>query len=400
MIKTIPRRRIYFAPGAMGLVARGAGAGGRRKLEGLIAGRGFKNPLATVSGRAGLRLLLETSGMPPGREVLVPAYTFGMVYPAIAASGFVPVAVDIAPETFQISPEAARRALTVKTGAVLATHIFGEPCDILELEKLARASGLALIEDCAQAFGATLNGRPAGTFGDAGFISLDKSKPLQGIQGGVIFGNDAEWLGRARERAESAGPPESASRLKFAAAAVEDFAVGSPAWRAAMLLFGYEGARRAIVSAYRRKEGAKTAPEEARAAGSPLMPDLFAELAAMNMEGLDARLARRRKIRDIYREVIGGTLKFQRTAPGAEGSCHMAVALADGDIGKLRLRLALRGVDVAAGDEIADDCLKAPGSNVAAVFSRAITLPMSDRISETDALRAARAVKETASRAD
>jgi dTDP-4-amino-4,6-dideoxygalactose transaminase len=378
----------------MGLAARGGGAGGRRKLEALIAERGLKNPLATVSGRAGLRLLLETSGMAPGSEVLVPAYTFGMVYPAIAASGFVPVAVDIDPETFQMSPEAARMALTARTGAILATHLFGEPCDILGLEKVARGSGLLLIEDCAQAFGATLNGKPTGTFGDAGFISLDKSKPLQGIQGGVIFGNDAGWLGRARERAETAGPPERASRLKFAAAAAEDFAVGSPAWRAVMLLFGYEGTRRAIVSMYRRKEGAKTTPEEAAGPGSPLLPELFAELAAMNIVGLDARLARRRKIGDIYREGLDGTLKFQRTAPGAEGSSHMVVALTDGDIGRLRLRLALRGVDIAAGDEIADDCMNVPGSNVASVFSRALTLPMSDRISESDALRVARVVKK------
>jgi len=404
VLKTIPRRRQYFAPGSVSTAFKGlrtgAGAAETEALEGSLAAvLGLQNPVAVASGRVGLRLLLETSGLDRGAEILVPGYTFGLVYPAIRASGFEPVAVDIDARTFQMDAGAAGAAVTPRTGAVLATHIFGEPCDMDGLGALARSRGLLLIEDCAQAMGARRRGVAVGTIGAAGFGSFDISKPLQGIRGGVVFSRDAAWMERVRRRVAEAGLPPRGPAGDLLRGAAECALVRSPLWRVPMLLFGLPATQKLLVSAYRRGESSPGAAGMAEEVGEAGLPRALAGIVRKNLDTLGARLERRRALRTLYHETLrGAPVAFQETDPADEGTAHMVVARVSDDVFRLRRHMALRGMDLAAGAEVADDCLRRKGSAVEKVFNEAVSLPIYCKMSEADVRRVSRNLTEALKR--
>ncbi len=359
---TIPRRKSYFAAGSIFRLAGSiAGAAPRgeavAKFESALKKTlRLPNPCAVSSGRLALRLILETSGLEPGREILMPAYTFGLLYPAVRASGFVPVAVDIDPATFQIDPLKTGEAITERTGAVLATHLFGEPCDVDAFRELCNSRGLLMIEDCAQAPGARSRGWRTGTVGDAAFMSLDVSKTLNGIRGGVVITRDDEWAARLRARVEHEmiGVPDTGYAVMKALA--EHVLIQSPAWRVVMIATGSERIQKALMSVYRHGETGPGAA--AQTTGLRVLPldGALAGLALMNLATLDERHARRREIRALYMELLSDVLEFQKIDSRDEGAVHMVVARSPVDVGRLKARLAVAGIDIGTGNEIADVC--------------------------------------------
>ncbi|WP_083957901.1 DegT/DnrJ/EryC1/StrS family aminotransferase [Herbidospora mongoliensis] len=146
--------------------------------------------VATTSCTQALQLALRAAGIGAGDEVVVPAATFAATAFAVAAVGAVPVIVDVEPDTRCISVAAVETALTPRTRAVIPVHLHGHMADMPALCALAARHGLTVIEDCAQAAGATLHGRPAGTFGDFGCFSLWVGKVIGGLDdGGLILTN-------------------------------------------------------------------------------------------------------------------------------------------------------------------------------------------------------------------
>jgi dTDP-4-amino-4,6-dideoxygalactose transaminase len=395
-LRTIPRRRSYFAPETFSalIALRKSGNAQSHELETAISQTlALRNPIVVASGRIGLRLLLETSRLERGSEILIPGYTFGLLFPAIRASGFVPVPVDIDPDSFLMDPTKAEAAVTSRTGALIATHLFGEPCDIVRLDEIARRRGLLMIEDCAQALGARSRGVSVGVTGDAGFASFDISKPLQGIRGGVVFSSDAAWMDRVRERVQASGPPARNPLPEIATGYLGHALVQSFLWRAPMILFSFDATQKMILKIYRSGESSENAPGMAAEIGCAALPDLLAGMVRLNLPNLEQRLEQRRAVRAVYRELLDSTLSFQRVEPGDEGSVHMVVAKAPCDILHLRRMLAIRGIDIAAGAEIADDCLGKRGSVVEKVFENAIALPIHCEMKESDARAVAKAVK-------
>ena len=122
--------------------------------------------VAVNSGTAGLHLGLLAAGVGAGDEVIVPSFTFAATGNSVALTGATPVFVDIEPETFSLDPEAVAAAITPATKGILPVHLYGHPARMRELEDLAAARGVALYEDAAQAHGASLEGRPVGSFGE------------------------------------------------------------------------------------------------------------------------------------------------------------------------------------------------------------------------------------------
>lgn len=399
IIRTIPRRYSYFATGWIAGVWKTLAAGAKvsgpaaEELErSLAAELQIPRPVATASGRLALRLILETSDLPPGAEILVPGYTFGLVYPSIAASGFVPVPVDIDPDTFQMDPAKAEAAITPRTGAVLATHLFGEPCEIDRFAEICRRRRLLLIEDCAQAIGASSRDRGVGTIGDAGFTSFDVSKALQGFRGGAVFSRDESRLERIRELVRRLGQPEKSPAGEIIRTCVEHALLRSALWRGPMILISNESVQKLMMRVYRKNETLESAPGAAVEMGPATLPDAMAVMVRMNLETLGRRLERRRAIRALYSELLGATLQFQRADPENEPTAHMAVAKSPVDVFKLRRFLAVRGIDCGIGNEIADNCLNRPGSVVDEICGRTIALPIHERLSDADVRLIARAV--------
>lgn len=134
--------------------------------------------VSCASGTDALHLALKAAGIGPGDEVITTAFTFIAAAEAIHYVGATPVFVDIDPQTFNIDPNNIQQAVTKKTKAILPVHLFGQPADMEAITALCQKHGLDLIEDCAQSFGAHINGHQTGTLGMMGCFSFFPSKNL------------------------------------------------------------------------------------------------------------------------------------------------------------------------------------------------------------------------------
>lgn len=151
-----------------------------------------------ANGTDALQLALMSLNLPLGSEVLVPAFTYVATLEAAAVLGLVPVPVDVRPDTYNLDPAAAEAAITARTGAIVVVHLFGQCANLEALRQVADRHQVALIEDNAQAIGATYStglGETwvAGTVGEVGTTSFFPSKNLGGFgDGGALFTRDAE----------------------------------------------------------------------------------------------------------------------------------------------------------------------------------------------------------------
>ena len=160
---------------------------------------GVGSAVGVDSGLSALELGLRALGVGPGDEVITPANSFIASSSAISFAGATPVWVDCDPETYCIDVDAARRAITERTRAIMAVHLYGHPADMDGAQALAADHGLKLVEDACQAHGARLNGRRAGSLGDFAAFSFYPAKNL-GAYGdaGMLTTNDAELAERVR----------------------------------------------------------------------------------------------------------------------------------------------------------------------------------------------------------
>jgi dTDP-4-amino-4,6-dideoxygalactose transaminase len=171
-----------------------------RALEDEIASTvGAGHGVAVANGTDALVLSLEALGVGRGDEVVTTAYTFYATAEAIARVGATPVFADIDPSTFNLDPAAAEAAVTERTRAIVAVHLYGQPADLPALRDVASRHGVALIEDAAQAFGATVEGRGAGSFGDLATFSFFPTKnfPAMG-DAGMVVSSSADLAERVR----------------------------------------------------------------------------------------------------------------------------------------------------------------------------------------------------------
>lgn len=146
---------------------------------------GSRHAIATSSGTTALHLALMAHGVGPGDEVITSPFTFIASVNTILFTGATPVFADIEEGSFNIDPEAIEATITPRTKALMPVHLYGQPCDMDEITDLAHKHGLAIIEDAAQAVGATYRGRQAGTFGTGAF-SLYATKNVMSGEGGMI----------------------------------------------------------------------------------------------------------------------------------------------------------------------------------------------------------------------
>jgi dTDP-4-amino-4,6-dideoxygalactose transaminase len=147
------------------------------------------------SGTSALHLAMLALGIGPGDEVIIPANTF--IASAWGASyvGATPIFVDCDRETWEIDVLSAQKAITKKTKAIIGVHLYGQPCDIEALKKITTDNGIKLVEDCAQAHGATYCGKKAGGFGDLGCFSFYPGKNLGSFgEGGAVVSNNESYI--------------------------------------------------------------------------------------------------------------------------------------------------------------------------------------------------------------
>lgn len=160
---------------------------------------GAREAIAVGSGTDALYLSLVAAGIGPGDEVITTPFSFVATATAIRFAGARPVFVDIDPATYNIDAAAIEQAVTPATCAVIPVHLYGQPANIEAIKPICKRYDLALIEDCAQSFGARRGTGMTGTFGVAGCFSFYPSKNLGGIgDGGLIVTNSDEIAQRLR----------------------------------------------------------------------------------------------------------------------------------------------------------------------------------------------------------
>lgn len=250
---------------------------------------------SVCNGTVALHLALLALGVGPGDEVIVPTLTYIASVNAIAYTGASPVFVDSLRDTWQMDPADVRGKVSDRTKAIMVVHLYGHPCEMDEIGKIAREYGLFVVEDCAEALGAKYEGRSVGTFGDIAAYSFFGNKTITTGEGGMVVTSDKTLH-------------ERCLRLKG-----QGLAAHREYWHDVV---GYN---------YR-------------------MTNICAAIGLAQLEGIDAKLARKREIAERYREGLSGLPVVVHGERG--GSTHaywMVSVLLDELKERDRFRAHLRG---------------------------------------------------------
>ena len=259
---------------------------------------GTAESVGTSSGTSAIELALRALGIGPGDEVITVASTFIATIEAIAATGATPLFVDIDPRTRCVDPACVRAAITAKTAAVVVVHLYGYPAPADEIATNCRQNGLALIEDCAQAHGATLGGRGVGTFGAAGAFSFYPTKNLGAFgDGGAVGTSDPALAAAVRSLRHHGCAPHDANR-------------------------------------HVRADG-----------GTERLDNLQAAVLSVKLRSLDADNASRQAAARQYRELLGGLpLKLPPEEPDDGAAVHHLFVVEIDERDRVRAQLARFGV--------------------------------------------------------
>jgi dTDP-4-amino-4,6-dideoxygalactose transaminase len=206
IIGSVPRRCVNLPPGSLQSLI-GCIAGNRVQTGSAIEefcrkfGQwlGVSHVFGASSGRTAFQLALESLNLAKGAEIIFPVFTFPVIPMAAKMLGYQPVFCDVDPVTYNSGPEHIEPKITEHTGAILATHLFGQPCPIRSVAELARQRNIRLLEDCAHACGVRIKDQQVGTFGDIGIFSFAEGKNMPCFGGGAIVTDDNEIAGRAAE---------------------------------------------------------------------------------------------------------------------------------------------------------------------------------------------------------
>ena len=164
----------------------------RRFEEAFAATAGTRYAVACSSGTAGLHATLARLGVGPGDEVITSSFSFISSANVILFQHATPVFAEMDELTFNIDPDAVEAAITPRTKAILPVHIFGYPCQIDRISEIARRHGLPVIEDACEALGASLDGRPVGSFGNPAVYGFYPNKQITTGEGGMITTDDPD----------------------------------------------------------------------------------------------------------------------------------------------------------------------------------------------------------------
>lgn len=384
----IPRRRYNLERGFLHDALTGTGGAVARfesALASLLGSPGGLHVRATASGRAALAILLSTLDVPRGSTIMLPAYTLGAMGPFVESLGYRWMTCDV---------DSDRPVMTARTVAeawpsdasvrcVLPTHLFGIPADVPEIARFAHAHGAVVIEDCAHSIGATLDGVPTGTLGDAALFSFNYLKPVNCFGGGAAVIQGKKTLPALPDQ------PLIEVAAMFASGVLEDLVFAGPWLRVptAMLAFdGLSGLMRAVDSGIRRPAGQKFACQA--------MSSLQALHGLSSLATFPDRLRRRRA--SAFRICTGAGMDASLWREGASSSANAYfLTVRSPEASLLRRRLWLNGIDAGTGTEVAD-YLECPGCpdrpSARHWFQEAVQIPCHESLSDRDVEKIAKIV--------
>ncbi|MGP0108692.1 MAG: DegT/DnrJ/EryC1/StrS family aminotransferase [Acidimicrobiales bacterium] len=318
---------------------------------------GVDHAVALSSGTAALHLGLLLVGVGPGDEVLVPSFTFVATAAAATYVGAKPVFVDCSASNWTIDPGLVAEELATRArrgqlpAAVVTVDLYGQTADYDALTALCKEYEIPLIEDAAEAVGATYRGRPAGSFGTVGVFSFNGNKIITTSGGGMLVSDSAVLIDRARHLATQARDP-------------------APHYEHSELGYNYR------------------------------LSNLLAALGRAQLRGLDSRIERRRRINEAYRAALGHLpgIRFMPVAEYGEPNWWLTCILVDParfGADREQIRLALESVDVESRptwkplhlQPVFDGVPTVGGAACAYIFEHGLCLPTGSALSEEDLAR-------------
>ena len=172
---------------------------------------GVPHARAVTSGTAACHTAVAALDGEPGDEIITtPITDMGAIAP-ILYQQFIPIFADVDPVSLNVTPESVAARITPRTRGIMVTHLFGNPCDVIGIKKIADRHGIPVIEDCAQAYLATQDGRLVGTIGEIGAFSLQQGKHMTTGEGGIVITSDpghARWMTLFSDKAWGYGDPK------------------------------------------------------------------------------------------------------------------------------------------------------------------------------------------------
>ena len=212
---------------------------------------GVTHGIGVNSGTDALVLALKALGVQPGDEVITSSFSFVASASAALMLGARPVFVDIVPSTYNLDPALVEKAVTSRTRAIVAVHLYGQPAAMDAIGDIARARGIAVVEDAAQAVGATYAGRPAGSWGDVAILSFYPTKNLGGCGDGGMVLTSRDDVAQAMRRLRDHGSPRKYEHVELGYSSRLDELQAALLRVKLRYLPGWNETRRSIAARYR-----------------------------------------------------------------------------------------------------------------------------------------------------
>jgi dTDP-4-amino-4,6-dideoxygalactose transaminase len=305
---------------------------------------GVPDAVAVPSGRAGLRFILSALQLEPGSEVICSAFGYPVVPHLVRSLGYRLRFVDCEMETLGMDPDKLASEISDRTRAVIATHLYGVPCRISEIARVADAHGAALIEDCAHCLGASEKNRRVGSFGRFGYFSFETSKPINTLGGGIVTTRERGDAARIREIA-GAEPDKGLSWLlkrlmktSFEATVTHPLVFNVAVYPALRLLQGRDSTEDRYASGYQRDEITMTGR-------MGRYSNYQADLGLRQMDQAVARLERRVANAERLIDRLRGRVRFQVHDGEGVRSNYMLVAALVAKMPEVARELLKLGVD-------------------------------------------------------
>jgi len=231
------------------------------ELERRLSERFDTQCVIVSNGTLALLIAIELFDFPKGSEIIVTPFTFAATVESILWQGYKPVFVDVDLETFNMSPEEIEKNITEKTVAIMPVHVFGNPCKVEEIQKIAEKHNLKVIYDAAHCFDVYYEGKSVYKFGNVSVASFHATKVFHTIEGGAIFSDDTELI-------------EKAKRLRN---------------------FGFNQKIEIVDIGINAK-----------------MNEFQAAMGLLNLEIVDEEIKKRKRVFEKYRELLGDVVDYQK----------------------------------------------------------------------------------------
>lgn len=348
---------------------------------------GAMHAFSVSSGRAGLSVILDALELEKESEILISAYTLKELVKLIKNKGYVVKLIDVEKETFNMNCELLEKAITPKTKVIIATHIFGAPCDMLKIKSIARQHNLKIIEDCAHALGAQVDGDKVGSIGDAAFFSFECSKLINTFGGGMITTNSPMIASRALNAIEKHPFRYFKILNKIAMTYLQVFIGEGLLFPLFAFFLRFETTTKALTGLY-------LALHKFSRAKYCRFSNLQSIIGLKQLEELDTKNEQRRKIADIFDKGFKEPVIPQENIPYTKRVHYLYVInITEPDIvnlALLRKKLLKKGIDCGIKSEITDNCSfytinyeRCPATMQ--IYNSNLQIPIYDEMSEKEA---------------